>query len=230
MAADLISIENFYIYCRPLFSLFDLKGSTSIIHLIVRDLDPSQLTEIVVDFINKPYKMIGDFSLLKKTVEWESYEQIFIWQIATLEITTFNYKIDVDIFNFFTGKHEALNGLLYLLRLTIPTKEIISSLLKSTFIYSKSIWLQWLSMYPDVMFEFYDLLVSIDDSQVLEIIFHKFKDRRVSAHNRKHKTYVDLLDDDLVEEENIGSHHIASSSVSHDRKRKKLSAVIINKK
>ena len=198
LATDLVTIKQYYKYCRKLFTCFDVVGSTKFIRMIFRDLDPSKLLEISTDYMFEPYPIIGSTELMLKTVEWESYEQIFLWQVASLEISSFHYKIDPQLLDSFHGKEEALHGFILLLRNIIPTKELVTGLLKVSSFYTRCIWLQWLKIYPEHLYKYYGFLKSIADEEVLDKIIKEKKNYNIEANTEikpsDSKEYVSLLE------------------------------------
>ncbi|KAK9765526.1 hypothetical protein K7432_006088 [Basidiobolus ranarum] len=111
-------------------------GNTGFLHLAVAMMDPSQVYHLMTSLNSDELVMFGQLDYeasVAPTLEWETFEQICVWQLIAAEIAGKIEPVEM-LFSSLFGKlkadanPEALNGLLALLRTVPPTKQIVSTL------------------------------------------------------------------------------------------------------
>ncbi|ORX99369.1 hypothetical protein K493DRAFT_313249 [Basidiobolus meristosporus CBS 931.73] len=111
-------------------------GNTDFLHLAVAMMDPSQVYQLMTSLNSDELTMFGqsDYETsVGPTLEWETFEQICVWQLIAAEIAGKTELVEMLFASLFDklqadANPEALNGLLALLRTVPPTKQIVSTL------------------------------------------------------------------------------------------------------
>ncbi|KAJ1979316.1 hypothetical protein H4R34_002870 [Dimargaris verticillata] len=132
------SIVLFY-HCMPLIYMVFAKecvGNTDLLRILVTTIDQNQVYQIREQVLLGGMQVFGQAhigSAVVETLDWETFDQICIWQLVNTEMSGRSEviaEITEAVLPAIDPEYnsEALNGLLNLLRTVAPTKPLLTAL------------------------------------------------------------------------------------------------------
>lgn len=178
------SPTTFYKIIPELYQKFSsvTTGNASILHLIVSCIDSQQLHSIICNVMSKKMKIFNVrsiSSLLRTTLEWETFEQYCVWQLLSAESVPSESVIDVlkDIKD--TYHYELFSSMLIFLKSVKPTEKVVKKIIllqnfEVQLVIPITIW--WIDKYGEgvirIIEGFVGAAVSSMDDKRLNILVH----------------------------------------------------------
>lgn len=135
-------------------------GNVELLHMIVSAIDGTQLQELICQILQGHLVMFRKdsfLSILNGSLEWETLEQYFLWQLISAHNIPVDYIMPVLPKLDYTAHAEALSSILVLLKQEGPSSDLIRPILcrdyKKTDFFAVSILKYWAQEYEDKLAE-----------------------------------------------------------------------------
>ncbi|KAK3595164.1 hypothetical protein CHS0354_002764 [Potamilus streckersoni] len=131
-------------------------GNAELLHMIVSSIDGTQLQDLICQILQGHLVMFRKdsfLSILNASLEWETLEQYFLWQLITAHNIPVEHIMPILPKLEFTTHAEALTSILCLLKQESPTSDMLRPILcrecKHVDLFTVSILKYWAQEYED---------------------------------------------------------------------------------
>lgn len=136
-------------------------GNAELLHLIVSSIDGTQLQELICQILQGNLVMFNVkesfLSVLNASLEWETLEQYFLWQLITAHNIPVEHIMPILPKLDFSRHAEALTSIMVLLKQDCPTTELLRPILcrecKKNDFFTVSILNYWAQEFEDKLAE-----------------------------------------------------------------------------
>lgn len=135
-------------------------GNTDLLHLIVSSIDGSQLQELICQILQGNLVMFRKesfLSVLNASLEWETLEQYFLWQLITAHNIPVEHIMPILPKLDYNAHAEALTSIMVLLKPHSPTLDLLRPILcrecKKNDLFTVSILNYWAQEFEDKLAE-----------------------------------------------------------------------------
>ncbi|XP_052276619.1 integrator complex subunit 3-like isoform X2 [Dreissena polymorpha] len=135
-------------------------GNTELLHMVVSTIDGSQLQELICQILQGNLVMFRKESFLKvlnASLEWETLEQYFLWQLITAHNIPLDYMMPILPKLDYHSHAEALTSIMILLKQDCPSSDLLRPILcrecKKNDFFTVSILNYWAQEFEDKLAE-----------------------------------------------------------------------------
>ncbi|KAL8567155.1 hypothetical protein ACOMHN_033057 [Nucella lapillus] len=132
-------------------------GNAELVHLIVEGIDGTQLQDLICQILQGHLIIFNKretfLSILNESLNWESIEQYFLWQLITAHNIPIEHMLPVLPMLEYSANAEALTSLMVLLKQESPSADLLRPMLcrncKKTDYFVVSVLKYWAQEYED---------------------------------------------------------------------------------